>query len=82
MGQLQGKVALITGAGMGIGRSSALLFAREGARVVVADVDIKGGEETAHMIKKTAGRAFSSKWMFRGGRSEALVKKAVIPMEA
>jgi NAD(P)-dependent dehydrogenase (short-subunit alcohol dehydrogenase family) len=42
-------VALITGAGTGIGRAAALLFAREGARVVVAELDKASGEETAHL---------------------------------
>lgn len=49
MNRLEGKVALITGAGAGIGRATACLFAREGARVVVADIDTSAGEETAHL---------------------------------
>jgi NAD(P)-dependent dehydrogenase (short-subunit alcohol dehydrogenase family) len=49
--RLENKVALITGGGSGIGRQSALLFAKEGARVVVADLDEKSGRETASMIK-------------------------------
>lgn len=49
MPRLEGKVAFITGAGAGIGRATAVLFAREGARVVVADIARAAGEETAHM---------------------------------
>jgi len=49
MDRLAGKVALITGAGAGIGRATACLFAREGARVVVAEVSAATGEETAHL---------------------------------
>ncbi len=45
--QLQGKVAIVTGAARGIGRASAIEFAREGARVVIADVDEAGLRETA-----------------------------------
>ena len=54
---LEGKVALVTGGGSGIGRASALAFAREGAKVVVADVQVKGGEETVRMIKDTGREA-------------------------
>lgn len=56
-GRLSGKVAIVTGAGSGIGRASAILFAKEGAKVVVADYDEKGGRETAAMIAKAKGRA-------------------------
>jgi len=49
--RLDNKVALITGGGSGIGRQSALLFAKEGAQIVVADLDEKAGRETASMIK-------------------------------
>lgn len=55
--QLDGKVALITGAGSGIGRESALLFASEGAAVVVVDIDDKGGEETVAAVRASGGRA-------------------------
>ena len=58
MGQLDGKVALITGAGSGIGRASALAFAREGAKVAVADIVVEGGEETVRMVKEAGGEAF------------------------
>ncbi len=57
MGKLDGKVALITGAGSGIGRASALLFAKEGARVVVADFVPEGGHETVKLIKEAGGEA-------------------------
>src|SRR5689334_2388994 len=56
-GKLQGKVALITGAGSGIGRAAALIFAREGARVAVADVDGGTVEQTAVQIVGTGGEA-------------------------
>ena len=49
--RLQDKVALITGGGSGIGRQSALLFAKEGAKIAVVDLDEKSGRETASMIK-------------------------------
>ncbi|NJN97801.1 MAG: SDR family NAD(P)-dependent oxidoreductase, partial [Anaerolineales bacterium] len=52
--RLSGKVAVITGAGSGIGRESALLFAREGARVAVADINEKMGRETAALIGEAA----------------------------
>jgi NAD(P)-dependent dehydrogenase (short-subunit alcohol dehydrogenase family) len=50
-GSVSGKVALVTGAASGIGRSTALFFAREGARVVVSDVDVAGGEETVRKVE-------------------------------
>jgi NAD(P)-dependent dehydrogenase (short-subunit alcohol dehydrogenase family) len=56
-GILQGKVALVTGAGMGLGQAAALAFAREGAKVVVADIDAKNGQKTVDMIEKAGGEA-------------------------
>ena len=55
--RLRGKVAFITGAGMGQGREAALLFAREGARVIVADIHGKAGEETVRRIQRRGGKA-------------------------
>jgi len=56
--RLENRVAIITGAGSGIGRESALLFAKEGAKIVVADVNEKGGEETVSTIKNNGGESF------------------------
>lgn len=55
--RLQDKVALITGGGSGIGRETALLFAREGAALVLVDVNDAGGEETAQLVRAAGGQA-------------------------
>jgi NAD(P)-dependent dehydrogenase (short-subunit alcohol dehydrogenase family) len=55
--RLQDKVALITGAGSGIGRETALLFAAEGAQVVVVDVNDPAGEETVQLVRGHGGQA-------------------------
>ena len=57
MGLVDGKVALVTGAAAGIGRATALKFAREGAKVVVSDINVDGGEETAKMVNDAGGHA-------------------------
>jgi NAD(P)-dependent dehydrogenase (short-subunit alcohol dehydrogenase family) len=57
VGLLDGKVGLVTGAGAGIGRATALTFAGEGAAVTVADVDPQGGEETVRLVARAGGRA-------------------------
>jgi NAD(P)-dependent dehydrogenase (short-subunit alcohol dehydrogenase family) len=57
MGRLDGKVAIVTGAASGIGRASAVLFAREGARLVVVDQNAEGLAETAQTIAQDGGTA-------------------------
>lgn len=59
MGRLADKVCVITGAGSGIGRASALLFASEGAHVVVGDVDMQAAEDTVTAIEQAGGRAWA-----------------------
>lgn len=58
MGYLEGKVAVITGAGRGIGRATAILFAREGAKLVLTDIDPEPLEETVKEIKSQGGEAY------------------------
>jgi meso-butanediol dehydrogenase/(S,S)-butanediol dehydrogenase/diacetyl reductase len=61
-GRLQGKVAVITGAASGIGRATAILFAREGAKVVLAtDKNIDGLAETLELVKKEGGEGITKK---------------------
>ncbi|MCX7622509.1 MAG: SDR family oxidoreductase, partial [Thermomicrobium sp.] len=75
--RLAGKVCVITGAGSGIGRESALLFAREGAKVVVADVNDAGGEETVRLIREAGGEAiYVHTDVTRAAEVEALVRTA------
>jgi len=56
--KLQGKVAIVTGAASGIGRASAILFAKEGAMVAVVDVDTQGGAKTVEKITAQGNIAF------------------------
>jgi len=59
MGRLDGKVSVITGAGSGIGQASARVFAREGARVVVSDIDLAAAQATVDEITKAGGQAIA-----------------------
>ena len=74
MARLTGKVALITGAGMGMGREAALLFAEHGARVIVADLNREAACETVELVKKAGGEAVAT---IGDVASEAAVKRMV-----
>lgn len=74
----EGKVALVTGAGGGIGRATALAFARSGARVVVSDVNVAAGEETVALIAEAGGVSlFQACNVADGAAVQALVARAV-----
>ncbi len=57
MGQIEGSVVIVTGGASGIGRASAVLFAQQGSRVVIADVDLCGAQETQAVITGFGGQA-------------------------
>jgi NAD(P)-dependent dehydrogenase (short-subunit alcohol dehydrogenase family) len=76
--QMDGKVALVTGGSAGIGRAAAVAFAREGARVVVSDVEPTGGEETVALIRADGGEAaFVRADVSRTDEVEAMVERTL-----
>jgi NAD(P)-dependent dehydrogenase (short-subunit alcohol dehydrogenase family) len=78
MKEFEGKVALVTGGGSGIGRATALAFAREGAQVVIGNRNVQRGEETVAMIQKAGGTAsFKRTDVLVPAEIEALVGHAV-----
>ena len=75
---LEGKVAIITGAGSGIGKAAAELFAKEGAKVVVSDINEANGKSAVDEIKKNGGEAFFIKAdSSKPEDNEALIKQTV-----
>lgn len=77
-GQLEGKIALVTGRSSGIGRATALRFAAEGAKVVIADMNVEGGHETVRLVKEAGGAAIFVKTdVARANEVEELVNKTV-----
>lgn len=76
--KLEGKVALITGGGSGIGQGCALVFAREGADIAVNDIDLDAAEETATAVKKMGRRAIALKAdVADAAEVEAMVQRAI-----
>jgi NAD(P)-dependent dehydrogenase (short-subunit alcohol dehydrogenase family) len=78
MKEFEGKVALVTGGGSGIGRATAIAFAREGAKVVIGNRNVQRGEETVSMIRDAGGTAsFKRTDVLVAADIEALVDYAV-----
>ena len=78
-GKFQDKTAVVTGAGSGIGRASAIAFAKEGAKVMVSDINSKGGEETVQLINQFGGTAqFFQCDVSKSKQVEALMNEVII----
>jgi NAD(P)-dependent dehydrogenase (short-subunit alcohol dehydrogenase family) len=76
--KLRNKIAVVTGGGSGIGRSTAYLFAAEGAKTLVVDIDEKSGEETANFINKQSGTAYFIRTdVIKEGDCANMIKTAV-----
>lgn len=78
MSRLQGKVALITGAGSGIGRESATLFASEGAKVVCVDIDQEAATKTVALIVEAGGEAVSVRADVSSAKDSAAMVNAAV----
>jgi NAD(P)-dependent dehydrogenase (short-subunit alcohol dehydrogenase family) len=77
-GRVEGKVALVAGGASGIGRATALTFAREGAKLVVADMNEEGGQQTIHLIMEKGGEAIFVKTdVSQAVEVQTLISKAV-----
>lgn len=78
MKKLEGKVAMVTGGGSGIGQATALVFAREGAKVAIAGRSVDRGNQTVQMVKQSGGEAvFIKTDVLNAAGVEALVRKTV-----
>ena len=78
MERVKGKVAIVTGAASGIGRATALLLAKEGAKVVIGDINEAGGKEVTEEIKRESGEALSMRQDVRVERDwEDVIKKTL-----
>jgi len=78
MKEFEGKVALVTGGGSGIGRATAVAFAREGAHVVIGNRNVQRGEETVSMIRENGGKAsFQRTDVMVASEVEALIDHAI-----